>query len=91
MPLINRLCCTFAYKKYQIGPKKKVGVMLTCTGSEEAEMKRHVRNILTLPSVSRAISEYQTEVFRNCVQPSTCQEMAQYLKRTEQMGLWAAK
>lgn len=30
--VINRLCCTFACKTYQIGLKKRVGIFLTCTG-----------------------------------------------------------
>ena len=40
LTVINRLCCTFACKTYQNGPKKKVGIFLTCTGSEPEEMKR---------------------------------------------------
>ena len=32
LTVVNRLCCTFACKTYQIGPKKRVGVMLTRTG-----------------------------------------------------------
>ena len=48
---------------FQIGPKKKVGVFLICTGSEPDEMKRHVSNILMLPSVNWAITEFRTEVF----------------------------
>ena len=83
--VINRLCCTFACKTYQIGPKKRVGIFLTCTGSEPEEMKRHVKNILTLPSVSRAISEYRTEVFTQCVSDSTCRDRADYLERAERL------
>lgn len=89
--VVNRLCCTFACKKYQIGPRKKVAVMLTCTGSEEEEMKRHVRNILILPSVNRAISQYRTEVFRKCVAPSTCRESDAYQKRAEAVGRWVVQ
>lgn len=91
MTVINRLCCTFACKTYQIGPKKKVGLLLTCTGSEPEEMKRHVKNILTLPSVSRAISEYRTEVFTQCVALSTCAERAEYLERARELARWAAQ
>ena len=32
--VVNRLCCTFACKNYPLEPKKKIGVLLTCTGSE---------------------------------------------------------
>lgn len=88
---INRLCCTFACKSYQIGPKKKVGVFLTCTGSEPEEMKRHVSNILTLPSVNRAISEYRTEVFTNCVSSNSCRDPADYLERARQIARWVAE
>lgn len=91
MTVINRLCCTFACKTYQIGPKKRVGVFLTCTGSEPEEMKRHVRNILTLPSVSRAISEYRTVVFTQCVSDSTCHDRADYLDRAKEIARWAAE
>lgn len=51
--VINRLCCTFAYKSYQVGPKKKIGVFLTCTGSDVEEMKHHVQLIVDLPSIQR--------------------------------------
>ena len=88
--VINRLCCTFACKTYKLGPKKKVAVMLTCTGSEEDEMKRHVKNILTLPSISRSISEYKIEVFRSCISSSTCKESEKYLERAKQIGHWMA-
>lgn len=91
LTVINRLYCTFACKTYQVGPKKKVGMFLTCTGSEPEEMKRHVRNILTLPSVSRAILEYRTEVFTGCVSDSTCAEREDYLERARDIGRWAAE
>lgn len=88
---INRLCCTFACKTYKLGPKKKVAFLLTCTGSEVEEMKRHVRNITTLPSISRAIEEDRTEVFTGCVADSTCADSAEYLARAREIGVWAAK
>lgn len=87
----NGLCCTFACKAYQIGPKKRVGIFLTCTGSEPEEMKRHVRNILTLPSISRTISEYRTEVFTQCVSDSTCHDRADYLDRAKEIARWASE
>src|SRR5574344_1632777 len=65
--VINRLCCTFSYKAYELGPKKKVAFLLTCTGSDTEEMKRHVRNITSLPSISRTICETKTEVFTDCI------------------------
>lgn len=90
LTVIDRLCCTFACKTYQVGPKKRVGMFLTCTGSEPEEMKRHVSNILTLPSVSRAISEYRTEVFTGCISDGTCQEREDYLERARAIARWAA-
>lgn len=91
MAVINRLCCTFACKNYQLGPKKKVGVMLTCTGSEVEEMKRHIRNITSLPSVHRAIAEERIEVFTDCVSNTTCRNTPDYLQRADRIGAWAAR
>lgn len=91
LTVVNRLCCTFACKTYQIGPKKRVGVMLTCTGSEADEMERHIRNITSLPSVSRAISEARTEVFTGCVSDATCRDNKDYLARAAALGRWAAE
>ena len=91
MTVINRLCCTFACKTYQVGPKKRVGMFLTCTGSEPGEMKRHVRKILPLPSVNRATSEYRTEVFTQCVSDSTCHDRPDYLERAREIARWATE
>lgn len=91
MTVINRLCCTFACKTYQIGPKKRVGMLLTCTGSDPEEMKRHVKNILTLPSISRSILKYRTEVFTKCVSDSTCRDSQNYLERAKEIARWAAQ
>lgn len=91
MTAINRLCCTFACKSYVLGPKKKIGVFLTCTGSEVDEMKRHIRNITTLPSVRRSISEERIEVFTHCGSHDTCRETPEYLQRAEIVGEWAAQ
>ena len=91
MTVINRLCCTFACKTYHVGLKKRVGMFLTCTGSEPEEMKRHVKNILTLPSVSRAISQYRTEVFTQCVSDSICHDRPDYLERALKIVRWAVE
>ena len=91
LTVINRLCCTFACKTYKLGEKKRVGIMLTCTGSEVDEMKRHVRNITTLPSISRAISEERIEVFTNCNTKTTCKNMDQYLQMARDIGAWAVQ
>ncbi|MGN1388930.1 MAG: hypothetical protein ACI4WR_04730, partial [Bulleidia sp.] len=81
------LCCTFAYRDYRIGPKKKVGVFLTCTGSEPEEMKHEVSLVLDLPSVSRWASAYQTEVFTHC-RDDSCRTEESYQKRAEAMADW---
>lgn len=91
LTVVNRLCCTFACKTYRLGPKKRVGVMLTCTGSEVDEMERHIRNITSLPSVSRAISEARTEVFTGCVSDAACRDSKDYLARGAALGRWAAE
>lgn len=49
-------------------------------------MKRHVRNILTLPGVNRAITEYRTEVFTGCTEKNTCQNSEDYLIVARQLG-----
>ena len=89
--LINRLCCTFAYRDYKLGPKKKVGVMLTCTGSEVEEMKRHVRNITVLPSVARTIRGEMIEVFTECNSNDSCSNSAEYLETARQIAKWACE
>ncbi len=91
LTVINRLCCTFACKAYQLGPKKKVAFMLTCTGSEVEEMTRHVRNITTLPSIARTIEGEKIEVFTRCVSDDTCAKTEEYLARAREIGSWAAE
>ncbi|MGM9639152.1 MAG: flavodoxin family protein, partial [Butyricicoccaceae bacterium] len=59
--------------------------------SEPEEMKRHVSNILTLPSVNRAITEYRTEVFTNCVRSDSCRTSAAYLERARRIAGWVAE
>lgn len=66
-------------------------MLLTCTGSDVEEMKRHVRNILTLPSVSWAIQEYRTEVFTGCVSDTTCADTPTYLERARALAQWAVE
>lgn len=65
--------------------------MLSCVGSELEEMKCHVRNILTLLSVSCAIAEYRTEVFAGCVSKNTCKDSMDYMETAKQLGEWAAE
>jgi len=89
--VINRLCCTFACKTYQVGPKKKIGVFLTCTGSDVEEMKRHVNNIVTLPSIQRSVLEERTEVFTQCVTKTTCSDREDYRERARAIAEWVSK
>ena len=86
--VIDRLCCTFACKSYQVGPKKKIGVFLTCTGSDVEEMKHHVQLIVDLPSIQRSVQEERTEVFTGCGSKDTCKNSADYLKRAEEIACW---
>ena len=54
-------------------------------------MKRHIHNITSLPSISRAISEARTEVFTGCVSNDTCRNNEEYLAQAEALGRWAAE
>lgn len=89
--LINRFCCTFSCSNYKLGPKKKVGILLTCTGSSSEEMKRHVSNILTLPSLQRSIIEFKTEVFTSCGSKVSCLHNEKYLEASSMIGEWVTE
>ena len=91
LTVINRLCCTFACKSYQVGPKKRIGVMLTCTGSSVEEMKHHIQNIFDLPSIQRSVKEERTEVFTQCVEHTTCQNTEAYLERARSIARWVCE
>ena len=89
--VIDRLCCTFACKDYPLGPKKRVGVFLTCTGSDVEEMKHHVRLIVDLPSIRRSVEEARTEVFTGCGSRNTCKNSAAYLDRARAIAGWVCE
>lgn len=89
--VIDRFCCTFSCPSYQLGSKKKVGILLTCTGSSSEEMKRHVNNILTLPSLQRSIEEFKTEVFTNCGSADSCLHNKEYLQHARMIGEWVTE
>lgn len=89
--VLNRLCCTFACKSYQVGPKKKIGVFLTCTGSDVDEMKHHVQLIVDLPSIQRSVQEERTEVFTGCRSRDTCATTAAYLDRARDVARWVCE
>lgn len=85
---INRLYPTFACAQYEFGPRKRVGVMLTCAGSSEEWLGAHVDSILTLGSISRCIEEYRTEVFSGCHGKDSCRNSTEALKRAESLTKW---
>ncbi len=89
--VIDRLCCTFACKSYQVGPKKKIGVFLTCTGSDVEEMKHHVQLIVDLPSIQRSVEAERTEVFTGCGSRDTCKNTKAYLDRADEIARWVCK
>ena len=91
MLVINRLCCTFACKSYQVGPKKKIGVFLTCTGSDVDEMKHHVQLIVDLPSIQRSVYAERTEVFTGCKNKDTCKNTPAYLARAREIANWVCE
>lgn len=89
--VIDRLCCTFACKNYPLGPKKKISVFLTCTGSDVEEMKHHVQLIVDLPSIQRSVEAERTEVFTDCVSRDTCRNTAAYLDRASAAARWVCE
>ena len=86
--VVNRLCCTFACKNYPLGPKKKIGVLLTCTGSDVDEMKHHVQLIVDLPSIQRSVEAERTEVFPHCGNADACRKNPAYLERAQNIARW---
>lgn len=88
---LNRLCCTFAYKNYKVGHKKKIALMFTCTGSDPEEMKHIADLVLNLPSIHRAVSDYKTEVFTSCMQHDTCAKTEAYLERARALASWSVQ
>lgn len=88
---LNRLCCTFACKSYVVGPKKKIALMFTCTGSDPAEMKHIADLVLNLPSIHRSVEAYRTEVFTSCLQHDTCRKNEAYQERVRELALWTVK
>ena len=89
--VIDRLCCTFACKNYPLGSKKKIGVFLTCTGSDVDEMKHHVRLIVDLPSIQRSVEAERTEVFTRCGSHDTCKNTAVCLDRARAIARWVCE
>lgn len=86
--VIDRLCCTFACKSYKVGPKKKIGVFLTCTGSNAKDMEKHIDLLAELPSLKRSIQDIKTHVFTNCNTKETCKNSKEYLQLAKNIALW---
>ena len=86
--VIDRLCCTFACKSYKVGPKKKIGVFLTCTGSNEKDMENHIDLLAELPSLKRSIQDIRTHVFTNCNTKDTCKNTEEYINIAQNIAMW---
>ena len=82
---LDRLYCTYNYKNYVLGNKKKVAVFLTCEGSEKAFLKKQINEIMALGSIKRSVAEYRTEVFRGCED-----KLIDFYKTVREIGTWAA-
>ena len=89
--VIDRLCCTFACRSYKLGPKKKIGAFLTCTGSDTEKMKHHAELIVDLPSIQRSVEAERTEVFTGCVSHDTCKNSTEYLDRASELARWVCE
>lgn len=89
--VVDRLCCTFACKDYPLGPRKEIGVFLTCTGLDAEEMKHHVRLIADLPSIHRSVESEHTEVFTGCGSRDTCKNTTAYLGRASAIARWVCE
>lgn len=89
--VIDRLCCTFACKDYPLGPKKKIGAFLTCTGSDVEEMKHHVQLIVNLLSIHRSVESEHTEVFTGWGSRDTCKNTTAYLDRASAIARWVCE
>lgn len=50
-----------------------------------------MKNILTLPSISRAITAYRTDVFTDCVSKTSCLEWEDYLSSARALGAWVVQ
>lgn len=89
LTMISRLWQpTWSNADYQLGPEKRVGALLTCTGSNEEWLKLFVQSYVTLPDIECSVSDYRTEVFRACYTPSTCANDPDALERARDVARW---
>ena len=85
--MLGRMYVTFG-TPYQLGKKKKIGIILTCSGSSPEAMTKQMEDILNLGSLQRSISEYKIEVFTHCDAADTCKKNEHYLERAALLGHW---
>lgn len=73
---------------WQLGPMKRLGALVTCTGSKPEWLKASVESYVTLPDVSCSVSETRTEVFTMCSTPTTCAEDEEILETARDVARW---
>lgn len=73
---------------WQLGPMKRLGALITCTGSKPEWLKASVESYVTLPDVSCSVSETRTEVFPMCSTPTTCAETEEFLETARDVARW---
>ena len=73
---------------WQLGPMKRLGALITCTGSSPDWLKASVESYVTLPAVECSISETRTEVFTMCSAPTTCAETEEFLETARDVARW---
>ena len=73
---------------WQLGPMKRLGALITCTGSKPEWLKASVESYVTLPDVSCSVSETRTEVFTMCSTPTTCAESEEILETARDVARW---
>lgn len=85
---LNRLfvTCTPAYKPSK---NKKLGIMITCGGSEPSKMKELCENAVMF---FQQVTEKQIVVFNKCSsEDDHCKNTPEFIKIAQQMGDWAVK
>ncbi|WP_242835917.1 hypothetical protein [Clostridium sp. DL-VIII] len=68
-----------------------MGILLNYTGFSAEEMKRHVNNILTLPSIQRSIEEFKIEIFTNYGFVDSYLHNKEYLQHARMIGEWVTE
>lgn len=90
MTMISRTWSpTWRNPNYEFGPKKRTGVLLTCTGAPADYLKTSVRAIFTMADLSIISPEYRAEVFSGCGTPDTCANTEEYLELARDVARWS--